>query len=609
MKNCLPLKKYTQNLISRQELYSTGATKTKSNQSEQTLDTEDIFYLSQIQRIMLHEEKYATAEYLRLHKKKIWIDKLSSSDLNTLTMKLLETLDQELISREKVLTPFWNQQKMDMSKKLWLPTKIDCVDSVLNSSTESLPNGPMGKSWFSITKKHPLNKNSLATSFQSSQFSLPDSTVSGVTISNVKSKKARAPKTVQKQMKTLKFRLFPTDEEKKKLNLQLEQQRWYYNAAINVLYKNNYIDNFKSVLKDGTEKISISRDKIRDLMRKIEFKEDNNFKTFVFNENIKSFPIPEWWNLKELKPKERVIRGAFDKLGSNINSALSNKLNGNIKDFNMKFRSKKDYTEFMRFEDYHYPAYINKIKSHYWYRTKSKHRKTLKFNSIIECQKCCGIEIIHDKITDFYFPEDDIRNNSQVKYKTEGNSVISLDPGVRKFLVGYDPEGSMVFIGDGAHKKLAELLLDIDKETDKVLLYIKWKKVKNLVNELHWKAISFLIENYDHIIIPEFRIQNMIRSKKISKMTKRLMVMFSFHKFKERLLWKCQQHNKKFILVTEEYTSKTCTVCGVLNDTEGKEVLKCCKCGIIMDRDVIGSRNIFIKNSGIRCATMGKSNF
>jgi len=36
-------------------------------------------------------------------------------------------------------------------------------------------------------------------------------------------------------MKTLKFRLFPTDEEKKKLNLQLEQQRWYYNAAINVL--------------------------------------------------------------------------------------------------------------------------------------------------------------------------------------------------------------------------------------------------------------------------------------------------------------------------------------------------------------------------------------
>ena len=107
-------------------------------------------------------------------KKKIWKDKLSILDVNILTTKSLKILDQALTLKEKVLTPFWTSHSKEISEKLWLPTKIDCVDSVLNLSSESLK-APMGKSWFSIKKKHPQKKNSLMTSFQSSQFSLPDS--------------------------------------------------------------------------------------------------------------------------------------------------------------------------------------------------------------------------------------------------------------------------------------------------------------------------------------------------------------------------------------------------------------------------------------------------
>ena len=127
-----------------------------------------------------------------------------------------------------------------------------------------------------------------------------------------------------------------------------------------------------------------------------------------------------------------------------------------------------------------------------------------------------------------------------------------------------------------------------------------WKKIKNLVLELHWKTISFLIENYDVIMIPDFKVSQMIKSKKLSRMTKRLMCMFSFYSFKQKLEWKCNTYKKKIIIVNESYTSCTCTNCGKINDTKGKERLECFMCKKEIDRDVAGSRNIMIKNIRLR---------
>ena len=72
--------------------------------------------------------------------------------------------------------------------------------------------------------------------------------------------------------------------------------------------------------------------------------------------------------------------------------------------------------------------------------------------------------------------------------------------------------------------------------------------------------------------------------------------MFSFYSFKQKLLWKSILYDKKTIIVNESYTSKTCTVCGVLNNIKGNETFNCSSCKYKVDRDVGGSRNIFIKN-------------
>ena len=103
-------------------------------------------------------------------------------------------------------------------------------------------------------------------------------------------------------------------------------------------------------------------------------------------------------------------------------------------------------------------------------------------------------------------PEDDKPNDSQVRFTPKGDRVISLDPGIRKFLVGYDRRGETVFIGEKASNTLIQLLIGLDKIEDPMRKYIQWKKVKNMVTELNCKTISFLVSNYDTIILPDFRV-------------------------------------------------------------------------------------------------------
>ena len=46
---------------------------------------------------------------------------------------------------------------------------------------------------------------------------------------------------------------------------------------------------------------------------------------------------------------------------------------------------------------------------------------------------------------------------------------------------------------------------------------------------------------------------------------------------------------------TEEYTSKTCSACGLLNNVGKSEIYNCFKCKTVIDRDINGARNIAIK--------------
>ena len=526
-------------------------------------------------------------------KKKIWKNKMNISDINILTTKTLKLI---INSKNKSLTPFWTNESKKISEKLWLPTHLEFVDPVINSSS----NAPMGKSWFSINKKHPQKNNSLMTSFNTSEFSFLDSIEPELITS-----KTRYGKPAPASLKTLKIRLFPTTEEADKLNLMFEQYRWYYNATVSVVYQHYGFDKISEPLK-------YSNISIRQLMRKYNYTEENFenlvFQSFDYDDSRNEVPVPPWWDKKEVH--SRLPRGASDKFTSSLNSAISNLKNGNINKFNMQFMSRKKSTDYFSFEDKQFPSFIRKIKSNYWFTNSNGRRDIISFSDIIESTTEKGLEIIYEKDTGRYFlhypvdrnwfPEEDRRNESQVKFISKGDRVISLDPGVRKFLVGYDPRGESIFIGEDAHIELTELLVEIDKTEIYKDRSILWRKAKNLVCELHWKTISFLVENYDIILLPDFRVSQMVKGKKLARITKRLLMMFSFHSFKEKLKYKCSMYNKKLIIVDESYTSCTCGRCGNIKRTK-LEVYSCDECGLVIDRDATGSRNIFIKNSRLRC--------
>ena len=466
-KNTLDLKKSLKYSKLPPKHSKIGVIKESSNALEQkeiTADTScQMLFTSHLEKNKQLKEISVIAESQPPLKKKIWKDKLSFLDVNFLTTKSLKILDQVLTSKEKVLTPFWTSHSKETSEKLWLPTKIDCVDSVLNSSFES-SKAPMGKSWFSIKKKHPQKKNSLMTSFQSSQFSLPDSMDSKVT--QLKTKYGKPPPVALKTLKTLKIRLFPNQEETKKLKMMLEQYRWYYNATVAIVYQHYGADKITDIK-------SYSNRSVRDLIRKYEYTEEEFehlvFQSFEYKEERDETPIPPWWNKNEVH--SRLPRGASDKFTSSLNSAISNYKNGNVKHFEMKFMSKKKPTEYLHFEDKSFPSFIRKIKSNYWFTNSNGRRDRISFSDITTIEK--GIEIIYEKDTGRYFlhypvdrnwfPEEDRRNESQVKFISKGDRIISLDPGVRKFLVGYDPRGESIFIGEDAHIELTELLVEIDK--------------------------------------------------------------------------------------------------------------------------------------------------
>lgn len=608
-KNILDQRKHPNSLMLQSKVSLIGQIKVSSPVIEQKEDIVDLYtqissieYPGKVKNTLNQKEEdiSATVESPLLPKKKTWKDKLNISEANTLAMKSLKILDQESISKEKDLTPFWTQQSKEISEKLWLPTEIDCVDSVLNSSKE-YSQTPMGKSWFSIKKKLPQKKNSLMTSFQLSQFSLPESMDSEATKSKMKSKKPGEEKEEKKQVKTIKMRIFPSEDDKKELNIMFNQFRWYYNTFLTLFYTHYGHEN---ILKYN----SYSNYSVRQIFRKYEFTEETldhlTFQDFKYDESRNETMVPSWW---EKQVHNRLPRGVIKKLVTNMNSAITNYKNKNISKFDLKFMSKKKPTEYLHFEDKHYPGFIKEIKSVYWFTTRDKRRINIPLSSI-DCQER-GIEIIYEKNTGKYFlhypvdidwyPKEDRRNDKQVKFFSKGERIISLDPGVRKFLVGYDPGGETIFIGEQAHLELTYLLREIDKSTGDT--FELWKKVKNLVSELHWKTISFLIENYDTIILPDFRVSQMIKGKKLAKITKRLMCMFSFFSFKEKLKFKCNMYGKKLIIVDESYTSRTCGTCGFLNNMKGKEQYKCTRCGLKIDRDVLGSRNILIKNIRLRC--------
>lgn len=204
--------------------------------------------------------------------------------------------------------------------------------------------------------------------------------------------------------------------------------------------------------------------------------------------------------------------------------------------------------------------------------------------------------------------------DSQDPVPQQNLRVCSLDPGVRTFQTVFDAtQGCAYEVAPGDMGRIVRLCVFLDKlcskrdKTTKAKKRYSYKraarrltlKIQNLVNEVHKQLAKHLSLHYDLILIPKFETSQMVNKavRKLSSKTVRQMVGWAHYRFRQRLIFKCRQYGTKIAVVDEAWTSKTCSECGSLHFHLGsKKVFSCPSCKAIMDRDVNGAKNVFLKN-------------
>ena len=192
--------------------------------------------------------------------------------------------------------------------------------------------------------------------------------------------------------------------------------------------------------------------------------------------------------------------------------------------------------------------------------------------------------------------------------------VVALDPGVRTFQTAVDSKGVVTEFAPRDVGRIYRLCHHMDELQSRAFdkstrskkrykLRRAWhraiKRVKDLVMDVRNKAVKHLVANYDVIFLPEFNTKQMVNraKRRIRKGTARGMMTWSHYTFKELLKTTALREGVKLVIVTEEYTSKTCSCCGTIHRRLGSsKVFKCPSCGVEMDRDENGARNILMKS-------------
>ena len=187
--------------------------------------------------------------------------------------------------------------------------------------------------------------------------------------------------------------------------------------------------------------------------------------------------------------------------------------------------------------------------------------------------------------------------------------IVALDPGVRNFLTYFSEDGRFGWLGIHAFDRILNLNLKRDKLLSRLALTKDKRKksklkrtlnrtyhrIQDLVDELHWQCINYLVHNFSVIVFPPFEVKGMTKKgRKLRKSVVRSMLSLRFYEFKERLKQKCKECGVLYVEQNESYTSKTNSFTGELMTNLGSKEWFMYD-GIKVHRDLNGARNILIR--------------
>lgn len=559
---------------------------------------------SSLSAVTAESNNIAIVECPPKDKKKTSNGKLHSCKESTQTTRFSQTLDLGSTSDEKILGHYWSSQAKDLSKKLWLPIETDSValhSNCLNGSFKSI----QSNSWFSMKVWEPQARQSLQkTCSQSLTFSTVVSMADESTGAKKKEQKMKPPKMTKPKNpqpnSCRKILLKPPPEAKSVLKQWFGSVRQTYNWALSCIKKKP--KEYKCVDVPWLRKRFVNK-----------------------------INIPKKMSYLLDTPKALRDSALFDLTEAYKVNIRKRKHDPSFK-FELKFRSKKEdqaitiskeTIKLILTEDGQnneicmFPTFLkNKLKFHF----RSRNREKSKDEMRVIAHDC---KLLYDRLGRFFLAvprhvqacESQASVNKQIN-KSCKKEWVAGDPGVRAFWTFYSPTDGVAYkIGEKDITRISRLCIHVDKLISKMAnasTKAKQRKhmkkarvrlqnhIRNLVKEVHWKTINFLLNTFDNIIVPPFKTSGMVKwSKKrcINSKTARNMMCWSHYAFRQRLLQKAALVGVNVHVLGEEYTTKTCTNCMFINrKVAGEKVLVCPKCKVKVDRDLSGARNIFLKN-------------
>lgn len=385
-----------------------------------------------------------------------------------------------------------------------------------------------------------------------------------------------------------KYRVYPTTAQQATIKMWLGAVRWTYNKA--VAYLND----------DGTKGART----IKQLRA-----------CCVNDETISASTRSSWVGCIPYDVRDEGVRDAQKALGSNMAKQRLRKKHGLPFSFALKYRRlKRSFQQTLV------------IHSKHWLKTRGLYYDLLgragnKLRSAepLPAVLTYDIRLTRTRLNEYYLcvpMANEVYGDNQAVDESMPCTV-AMDPGVRTFMTTYDASGRVVEWGAGDMTRIHRLCLSINslekcwtKEDCNHRLRYRLKRaalrirrrIRRMVDEIHRKLIKWLCSNFRVILIPVFETQQMIRRRngrsRLNSQTAKDMLTWSHFRFRTNLKHKALMFPATYVVeTTEEYTSKTCGICGVINQKLGsKKVFTCGACAHCSDRDFNGARNILIRH-------------
>ncbi len=348
-------------------------------------------------------------------------------------------------------------------------------------------------------------------------------------------------KKTKKITKESKEKIYNLIKEMKNLKIKIKEANKLFDISIKKLNKITKIKNTEEKKINDLFRYEILRTYVlKDIRNHIQIKSNNNK-----NERIRT----------------HILDTAIKMACASYKSCISNFINSNIKKFKIKYwrhnRNKK----------------ILEIESEFIINNKMFYNVfgdfTYKYNDEDYILQKETLKIMYVKDINKYYllisEKIDLKDTKSKKY-------IAIDQGLKPFMACRSND-ELISIGTNTSKMIKQYLLRIDNINNANNLTKQQKrkkerkyylKLKNKMDEIHWKSIKYIISNYKYVIIGDLSMKDASNKKtsSINKENKRIGLMMKFSEFRKRLEYKCLINNIKIEIIDEAYTSKVCSTCG-----------------------------------------------